>query len=60
MIIATFLIVINLNYHICIFENMGVATTKPHPIYDVAPRSPLLKFVEITTAQNISINLIVF
>ena len=28
---------------------MGVATTKPHPTYDVAHRAPLLKYFAITT-----------
>ena len=31
---------INLNYHICIFEIMGVAATKPHLTDDVAHRTP--------------------
>ena len=40
---------IKLNYRICIFENMGVVSTKPRLLYDVVPRAPLLPFLEITT-----------
>ena len=40
---------IELNYCICIFENMGVVATKPRLLYDVVPRAPLLKYLEITT-----------
>ena len=41
--------IIKLNYHICIFENMGVVATKPRPFYDVVLWAPLLKVLEITT-----------
>ena len=43
---------INLNYHICILENMGMAVTKLHPVYGAAHRSPLLRFLEITTEEG--------
>ena len=31
----------------CIFENKGVAAKKPHPIYDVAHRTPLVNVLRI-------------
>ena len=37
---------INLNYHISIFETMGVVETQLRLIYNVAHRAPLLKFLE--------------
>ena len=33
---------------------MGVAATGPNPIYDVAHRPLLLKFLEITTEQKLT------
>ena len=36
------------NYHISIFENMGVLVSKLHPLYDIALRAPLVKFSKIT------------
>ena len=62
MIIEIFLnfvqfVIINLNNHVCIFEKMGVAAEKPHPIYDIAHRAPVLKLLEITT--GFSENLII-
>ena len=39
---------INLIYHICIFENMGVVSTKLHPFMMLHLRLPLICF-EITT-----------
>ena len=41
-------------YHICIVENMGVVSTKPHPNVDAAPRAPLIKCLEITNAADVS------
>ena len=41
---------IELNYHVNSFENMGVLATRPHLVYDVGPRASLLKCVETTTA----------
>ena len=37
---------------------MGVATTKPHPVYDVAHRAPLLKCFEISNVCNSILNTI--
>ena len=47
---------IELNYRICIFENMGVLASKPCPLYDVVLRAPLLKFLEIITDYIVYIN----
>ena len=35
---------------------MGVATARLHPLYENAPRAPLLKFLEITPAHNLQHN----
>ena len=40
---------IELNYHTCTFENIGVVANRPHPFYDAAPRVPILKLLEIIT-----------
>jgi len=34
---------------------MGVAANGPHPLSDIAPRAPLLKFLEITPAEEASL-----
>ena len=39
---------IKLNCRIYIFENRGVAVTKPRPIYAIVPWAPLSKVLEIT------------
>ena len=36
---------------------MGVAANGPHPLSDIAPRAPLLKFSEITPAYNLILDL---
>jgi len=36
------------DYHIYIFENMGVISTKPQSFYDISPTSLLSKSLEIT------------
>ena len=47
-------ITVRLNYHVSIFKNMGVAANGPHPLSNIAPRDPLLKFLEITFAYSLS------
>ena len=37
-----------LNYHVSIFNNTSVAANTSHQFYDIAPRVPLLKVLEIT------------
>ena len=34
---------------------MGGAVNEPHPLSDIAPRAPLLKFLEITPAHTYKI-----
>ena len=46
--LAIYYITIRLNYHVPIFKNMVVAKIGPNPLSDVAPKAPLLKFLEIT------------
>lgn len=48
--ILEILLLINLNYHIFTFENMGVAETLRNPIYDLVHRAPLLTVLELATA----------
>ena len=43
--LAIYHITISLNYHVSIFENMGVATNGPHPFSDIASRAPLVKML---------------
>ena len=40
---------------IFIFKNMGVAANGSHPISDIAPRAPLLKFLEVPPAPCINV-----
>ena len=48
--------IIVLKYHIYIFEDMGVAAARSTQNIDaVAPRAPLLKFLEITTGEGLFI-----
>ena len=48
------LLIIKLMYCICIVENMGVVSYRPRPYFDTAPRAPMLKFLDINTAVDIS------
>ena len=44
---------ISINYHVSIFENMGVVVAGPHPKMGmVVPRALLLMFLEIVTAPE--------
>ena len=36
------------SYHVSVLKDMGMAGARPHPLYDIAPRAPLLKLLEIT------------
>ena len=48
--LAIHYITIRLSHHAPIFKNMGMATNRPPPLSHIAPRAPLLKFLEITPA----------
>ena len=43
-------VIIRLIYHISIFKHMGVVADRPHLFYDVAPRAPLVKILDIILA----------
>ena len=40
------------NYNICIFQSMDVIKTRPRLFYDVAPRAPLSRILEITSGHS--------
>ena len=39
---------LTLNCYISVLKNMGMAEERPRPLHDIAPRAPLLKFLEIS------------
>ena len=48
-------VTIKLNY-----KNMDKTANRPHPLYDIAPRAPLVDFLEATPDQNLDFCLYIF